>query len=392
MIDRRQLFGAAAGSLALINGVATASTSRKPKAAVAPRGVDGRLVRLATLELEAQQDFTRGMRTLHGKALRAASLAAFDRVLEREGIDPATPITVEQLRRLIENEPSTNLASRTWLHNQQYMWKTLHAHFHDHADEYLAELEAADRAGPGTLELAPSLEVPMYARHEIHIQPGGYVGDPFAGHMYHYGTNSFYTGTSIGANDQDDSHKRSAQRLPLPQDGEALRILDMGTGIGQLAVALKEKYPDAEVWGIDVAAPMLRYAHMRANNLGVAVNFAQRLAENTGFPDNHFDLVTSYLLHHEVPAEVTRKIIAEVQRITRPGGVFYPLDFGTGGAVMPPRLLYGRWWDHRWNNEAWSLEYHAMPFTEEIGKRGFSIVRNAEAVIRGYGARHAIKT
>jgi len=32
-----------------------------------------------------------------------------------------------------------------------------------------------------------------------------------------------------------------------------------------------------------------------------------------------------------------------------------------------------------------------MPFTEEIGKRGFSIVRNAEAVIRGYGARHAIK-
>ncbi|MFM7433753.1 MAG: hypothetical protein ACKO3O_09660, partial [Gammaproteobacteria bacterium] len=99
MIDRRQLFGAAAGSLALMNGVAAASTVRKSKAAVAPRGVDGRLVRLATLELEAQQDFTRGMRTLHGKALRAASLAAFDRVLEREGIDPATPITVDQLRR-----------------------------------------------------------------------------------------------------------------------------------------------------------------------------------------------------------------------------------------------------------------------------------------------------
>jgi hypothetical protein len=53
--------------------------------------------------------------------------------------------------------------------------------------------------------------------------------------------------------------------------------------------------------------------------------------------------------------------------------------------------MYGRWWDHRWNNEPWSLEYHAVPFTEEIGRRGFSIVSNAQAVIRGYGIRHAVR-
>jgi hypothetical protein len=32
-----------------------------------------------------------------------------------------------------------------------------------------------------------------------------------------------------------------------------------------------------------------------------------------------------------------------------------------------------------------------VPFTEEIGRRGFSIVSNAQAVIRGYGIRHAVK-
>jgi len=107
-----------------------------------------------------------------------------------------------------------------------------------------------------------------------------------------------------------------------------------------LTVALKERFPDAEVWGIDAGAPMLRYGHMRAVRLGVGVNFSQRMAEDTQFPDNHFDLVTSYLLHHEVPADVTLKIIAEVQRVTRPGGVYYPLDFvsgGTAGTTSPGR-------------------------------------------------------
>jgi len=399
MIARRQLFGATAGALVfsqtLRTEVAEAATKLQaltgPTKSYLPRGVDGRLARLATLDLESQQDFTLGFRLMHSKELRKASTAAFERVLEREGLDPLTPLTHDDVRRLVDTEPAINIASKAWLANQQVTWKTLRDHFHANADYYLSEMEEADKSKPGTLELSPQLDIPTYARHEIHIQPGGYVGDPFAGHIYHYGTNSFYTGTSLGHNDQDEAHASAAARLPLPQDGKVRRILDMGCGIGQLTVALKERFPDAEVWGIDVGAPMIRYGHMRASDLGVAANFAQRLAENTGFPDNHFDLVTSYLLHHEVPGEVTLKIIEEARRITRPGGVYYPLDFGSGGKMMPPRQMYGGWWDHRWNNEPWSLEYHAVPFTEEIGRRGFNIVANAQAVIRGYGIRHAVK-
>jgi len=396
MIGRRQLFGVAAGSLTLMSGLkaadaAAAAGAMSAAPGVKPRGVEGRLVRLATLDLESQQDFTKGFRRLQNKALRAASFAAFERVLEREGIDQTKPITVEQLRKLVENEPGVNIASKTWLDNQYYMWKTLQLHFRENADAYLSEMESTDKAGPGMLELSSRLDIPTYARHEIHIQPGGYVGDPFAGHMYHYGTNSFYTGTSHGLNDQDEAHTQAATRLPLPADGKVRRILDLGCGIGQLTVALKERFPNAEVWGLDVGGPMLRYGHMRAVRLGVGVNFSQRLAEETQFPDNHFDLVTSYLLHHEVPAQITLKIIDEVRRITRPGGVYYPLDFVSGGTAMPPRQMYGRWWDHRWNNEPWSLEYHSVPFTDEIGRRGFNLVSNAQAVIRGYGIRHAIK-
>ena len=398
MIGRRDLFGATAGALVMSQALQSEAVAAAAKLApltgptksYLPRGVDGRIARLATLDLESLQDFTLGFRVMHSKALRAASAAAFERVLEREGIDPLTPISPEDVRRLVETEPAINIASKAWLANQQVTWKTLRDHFHAHADYYLSEMEAADKSGPGTLELAPTLDVPAYARHEIHIQPGGYVGDPFAGHIYHYGTNSFYISV-IGDNEQDQVHKATAARLPIPEDGKVKRILDMGCGIGQMTVALKERFPDAEVWGIDVGGPMVRYAHMRSRRLGVGANFSQRLAEASGFPDNYFDIVTSYIVHHELPAEITRKVIAEAQRVTRPGGVYYPIDFNSGGTKSPPRMMYSRWYDHRWNNEVWSLEYHSLNFTNEIAARGFNVEKHAKPALPGFGVRHTVK-
>ena len=137
---------------------------------------------------------------------------------------------------------------------------------------------------PGTLELNPDMHIPTYTKHEIHQQPGGYVGSPFAGPVYHYGTNAFYRARNI-ENRQDENHTGLGNQMATPADGRVRRILDMGCGIGQLTIAVKERFPEGEVWGVDVAAPMIRYGHMRAVDLNVDVNFAQRLAEETKFPD-----------------------------------------------------------------------------------------------------------
>jgi len=401
MIGRRELFGAAAATVALAKTLqgevakaaspAQAADAMQKLAVAQPRGADGRLLRLGTLDLESQQDFTLGFRLMHGKQMRTMSVNIFERLLEAEGIDPTTPLTVDQVRELIAKDPAINIASKTWLANQQVTWKTLADYYHANADYYLSEMEAADKAGPGSLVLSPNMTIPDYTRHEIHIQPGGYVGDPFAGHIYHYGTNSFYISV-IGHNEQDQVHKGTAARLPLPEDGKVKRILDMGCGVGQFTAALKERFPDAEVWGIDIGGPMVRYAHMRAARLGVGANFAQKLAEDTGFPDGHFDIVTSYIMHHELPADMTRKVIDEARRVTRTGGVYYPVDFNSGGDKSPARAMYQRWWDHRWNNEVWSLEYHTMNFTDEIAKRGFTQVKNAKPALPGFGVRHFIRT
>lgn len=395
MMNRRTLFGAATASAALGASLVNSSTAAAADAlGVArryePRGRDGRLTRLAALDLESQQDFTLGFRLMQAKTLRAQSEKAFIRLLKSKGMDPLEPVTIDVVRSLVAEDPLINVATSSWLINQQITWKTLRDYFHDNADRYLSEMEEADGRGPGSLTLNTRMDIPAYASHEIHIQPGGYVGDEFAGYIYHYGTNSFYISV-MGHNEQDQIHKRVADRLPLPADGRVRRILDMGCGIGQFTCALKERFPEAEVWGLDVGAPMVRYGHTRARALGINVNFVQALANSTQFPAGHFDMVTSYIAHHEMPSDVTRSVIAEAQRITRRGGVYYPIDFHSGGTKATPLAMYGRWYDHRWNNEVWSQEYHAMDFSKEIAARGFQLANNPAVALPGFGVRHFIR-
>jgi ubiquinone/menaquinone biosynthesis C-methylase UbiE len=138
---------------------------------------------------------------------------------------------------------------------------------------------------------------------------------------------------------------------------------------------------------------MVRYGHKRAVDLGVDVNFVQRLAEDTKFPDDHFDIVTSFIMHHELPAEINKAVFLEAHRIARPGGYYYPIDFRSGRQA-PKRSAYGiyrTWWDHRWNNERWVMEFRSIAFEEEMEKVGFWLNPDAKPAIRGFGIRHGVK-
>src|SRR5205807_7337786 len=80
-----------------------------------------------------------------------------------------------------------------------------------------------------------------------------------------------------------------------------------------------DAYPEAEVHAIDVAAPMLRYAHARAEALGRRVHFSQQNAESTNFRDESFDLIVSHILLHETSAKAVRNIVRECHRLLRKG-------------------------------------------------------------------------
>jgi len=58
--------------------------------------------------------------------IRKASTGTFDRLLEVEHIDPATPMSPEDFCVLIMKGPAIDIASRIRIVNQQIIWKTLY--------------------------------------------------------------------------------------------------------------------------------------------------------------------------------------------------------------------------------------------------------------------------
>jgi ubiquinone/menaquinone biosynthesis C-methylase UbiE len=174
-----------------------------------------------------------------------------------------------------------------------------------------------------------------------------------------------------------------ATEHPIPADGKVRRILDLGCGDGRLTMALKERFPEAEVWGLDCGGPMVRFAHMRATKLGNGANFAQRLAEDTRFPDGYFDIVTSFLLFHEVSAAANKQIIAETARILRPGGITTPGDIRIPRTPMTGYRQFFNWWNTRWNYEVWMLEHLATDYEKVFAANGFAVAGNARTKAGG---------
>jgi len=381
LIKRRSLLAAsaAASSYFLARGAEAASF----KGDVELRGTVGRLERLGRLDLESQQDFLTNFRAWINGDFRKAAGERAEAIVKAAGLDPKAEVPYKAAAVMFEKDPVIMSYVRAWVSNQQQTWATIQRYFHDNADMYLAEMDAADKVGPGSVEWDAAMDIPDYTKHEIHIQPGGYVGDPFAGYINFYGVNNFYAGQNF----QDETQAAIAKAVIPPKDGKVKRILDLGCATGRLTMQMKERFPDAEVWGIDVGAPMVRYAHVRSLDLGLDIHYAQRLAEDTKFPDGYFDLVVSYIMFHEVTGAAAKAIVREAYRVLRPGGVFYPVDFQTG-KQRPPMTAYNAfsvWWDHRWNNEVWSLQFRDVNFAQTLADAGFAVDENIPQARRGHG-------
>jgi ubiquinone/menaquinone biosynthesis C-methylase UbiE len=340
---------------------------------LADRGYGERNRRLRSLDVENIQDFVLGFRDWTYGELDLEARRRAEEILDAHNIDGSSA-PLASFRDKFLSDPVIATRVRCWLSSQQLIWRSIADHYRQHQDFYLDAFEAADQSGPGSLQLDPAMSMPDYVKHEIHIQPGGYVGDDFAGPIFHYGTNTFYK----GQNSEDQYHLAMARTVTPPADGKVDRIVDIGCGIGRLTVALAEAFPQAEVWGLDVGGPMVRYAHARAVEMGIGVNFAQRLAEQSGFAANSVDLVTAYILFHEVAAEPARDICQEIFRILRPGGVFEVIDFQTGSArSTDPWRRFLIWVDHVYNAERWSQQFIASDFVQTLRSAGFEVTMGA---------------
>jgi 2-polyprenyl-3-methyl-5-hydroxy-6-metoxy-1,4-benzoquinol methylase len=322
-------------------------------AQVADRGWVGRWQREPTLSAESYLEFCEGLRTFAQVTTRPAALAAANTAMAAAAAAGRELSRINDIRAVFDPVPQIAVRNRMMRTLQEMTWRGLREQYYTEAQKYLDELAAYDKKGPGKVEYSADFDAPDYVKHPIHIQPGGYWADPLAGYWYYGGTQSFF----IGKNTQDEGHLGCARTALVPQDGHVKRILDIGVSVGQLTVGLKERFPDAEVWGIDTSAAMVRYAHKRAVDLGVDVTFSQRNAEDTKFPSGHFDMITSYILFHEVQNDRIELIF----------------DFPYDVKAFPPFMRYFFELDKVDNGEPYALDFVTMEFTALLKRIGFEV-------------------
>jgi len=181
-------------------------------------------------------------------------------------------------------------------------------------------------AGPASLTLDPAVELPgWYTEWDIHLQPGGVWSDDTAALVYELGAKL----VMLGENDDYKFHRLFVETAVPPRHYR--RIVDLGCGFGKSTWPLKKAHPQAEVIGIDLAAPCLRLAAQRASAQGLDIRFRQANASSTGLEPGSADLVTSTMLLHETPVAELPNLLDESARLLAPGGVLRFLDFQLTG-------------------------------------------------------------
>ncbi len=142
--------------------------------------------------------------------------------------------------------------------------------------------------------------------------------------------------------------------------GTSLRILDIGTGSGCIAIALKKALPNSYVSAIDISTNALKVAAENASLLNAAIEFVPLDILNTAFLPDQYDVIVSnppYIPMHEmenmemqvtsqepnialfVPDEdplVFYKAIARLAKLhLKPNGqLFFEIHFDKGEAMV----------------------------------------------------------
>ena len=281
--------------------------------------------------------------------------------LERAG---KMPTNWREVQQAMETEQSYRFYSSIRYHSQEMCFMSVQPSVERSLPRMIEAARAVSQHNPvgGSLRLNPQLEVPRYVSAlDVHLAPGWvhaeYTADDVAqGAVVSFGGKVF-TGhhpyrKRPGVVSESVGHW-IAERFP---DFKPRRILDLGTTSGKNLLPYHEIFPDAELYGIDVGAPVLRFGNAFAVQEGVPVHYSQQNAEHTDFPDGHFDLIVSSFFFHEVSLKATRKILPECRRLLAAGGLMAHMELPNEAAVSPYENFFWNW-DTLNNNEPFYTAY-----------------------------------
>lgn len=117
-----------------------------------------------------------------------------------------------------------------------------------------------------------------------------------------------------------------AQFIPLP-DNKPFTIVDLGCGVGGTCIYLANKYPSAEVTGINISSSQVEFARRFSAEINPSSNIQYNVSDycNTLLPSASYDYVIA--LESICHAPSTFAVYTEAYRLLKLGGVFAFIDY-----------------------------------------------------------------
>jgi SAM-dependent methyltransferase len=234
-------------------------------------------------------------------------------------------------------------------------------------ERLIAELDAiAANTPPDQLRLNPDLKLPDYYRYvPFHQHTGGVAHDALDGLAYEIGRR-----TTVPAHADPNGIYRILFEA-LPQKPYA-RVLDWGTGHGAALLTWQRLHPESECHGVDLSAPCLKLANVRAHEAGVKLFLSQQDLEHLDYPDESFDLIFFNFMLHELPPAHTPALLKEAARVLKKGGLFAGHEFHLRPGDHFQNVLQR---SHAFtNNETYSTPWYDSPIGQWALQAGFSKV------------------
>ena len=324
----------------------------------------------------ARQQFARSFKEHIVAKIHPGNRVAYDKrvkpaITKQIGKEPRDRTDVAPF---MVKDPHYQMWSSLLRTSQEIMWSAAQKPVQRDLNGLVTKAKANGRS-KGSLTLNPSVETPRYhTAVDIHCQPGGYhtevIDDDVAPGAVYDRAVFIYAMGQMGPDNADMGRSIIEWLKDKRPSFKPERILDMGCSVGHSTVPYKETWPDAEVHAIDVAAPMLRYAHKRAESLGQAIHYSQQNAESTNFEDNSFDLIVSHILLHETSQKAIQNIISECHRLLKPGGIMVHAETPPY-AGMDAFDAFMLDWDTINNNEPFWRRSHEIDLKQLSEEAGF---------------------
>jgi ubiquinone/menaquinone biosynthesis C-methylase UbiE len=211
-------------------------------------------------------------------------------------------------------------------------------------DYYLKPFHAYE-TGNLSWDAATEVEVASYAAHaRIWSDAGSKEGDARLRESFH-----------------------TILKQELPKDPQT--ILDLGCSVGLSTIALQAIYPNAQITGLDLSPYFLTVAQYRNQLTHPSIQWVHAAAEKTPFADRSFNLVSTFLMCHELPQSATKAILQEAQRLLTPGGYLTIMDMNPRSEAflkLPPYVF-----TLLKSTEPYLDDYFTLDLEEAIAEAGF---------------------